>query len=343
MRSHRMPRWEHWLLNSLDEPVARLDGVTGGSVTLQGLTRLGGHGDLDLDERGQGIDWLKYRVQSIYSTGTESWPVSTMMLSSPTEHYAGGRVSYKVGLLSKVAIVDEDAFDTGYSLPAGANIIDAVTTVLESTGETRIAVTRSDATLSNPQAWEAGESKLTIVNDLLTAAGYWTLWADGSGQYRVEPYLDPADRSVSWEFVQGEASIHMPDWEREQDLSSVPNRFICVGQGDDEAPPLVGVAENMDPDSPFSFQARGRWITRREDGVEATDQAVITQIAQRRLLEQMSPVEHVKARHAVVPLHPNEAILFSDSGFTRRLTVLNMSIPFTDDADVSAEWRRIGV
>lgn len=339
---HRKPRWEHWLLNELDEPISRLDGVVGGSVTLQGLTRLGGHGTLDLDDRGHEIDWMRHRVQSVYSTGSESWPVSTMMLSSPTENYSSVGLSYSVGLLPKTQVIDEDAYDHSFSVAAGANIINTAVSVLESTGETRIAVTPSSAVLSNPQAWDAGESKLTIINELLEAAGYWSLWCDGSGQFRVEPYVNPADREPAYEFVQGEHAVHMADWVREQDLSSVPNRFVAVGQGDDETPPLVGVAENHDPNSPFSFQARGRWITRTETGVEAVSQRVIDDLAQRRLLGLMSPVEHVQVTHAVLPLNPNDAVLFTDSGYSQKLTVQNMSIPFTFDADVSAEWRRTG-
>lgn len=339
------PSWEHWLLNSSDEPVMRLDGVTGGSVTLQGLTRLGGHGTLALDERrGQDIDWLKQRVQHVYHDGEGgSWAVATMLFTSPTEHYSEYVKSFEVSTLPKTQIIDEDSFEAEYSLAEGINIIDTVVGIIQSTGEARIAVTRSSATLANPQAWEAGESKLTIINDLLDAAGYWSLHVDGAGQFRVEPYVDPGDREAVHHFEQGEASVHFPDWTRSQDLSAVPNRYVCVGQGSDEEPPLVGVAENMDPDSPFSFQARGRWITRREDGVEASSQQVIDQLAQRRLLAAMSPVEHVKATHKMLDLAPNDAIRFTDSGYSRKLTIQNMTIPFTFDAHILAEWRRIGV
>lgn len=343
MWSHRKPRWEHWLLNTADEPIRKLDGVKGGSIQLQGLTRLGGHGTLEL-QHVEEIDWMRHRVQSVYDPGTgdPAWPVGTMMLSSPDEQRTQFGVSYSVGLLPKTQVVDEDAFDQTFSVAAGANIINTAVGVLESTGETRIAVTPSSAVLANPQAWDAGVPKLTIINELLEAAGYWSLWVDGGGQFRVEPYVDPADREPAYEFVQGSDSIHFPEWSRDQDLSSVPNRFVCVGQGDDETPPLVGVAENTDPDSPFSFQARGRWVTRTEEGVEAASQAVIDQLARRRLLDAMSPVEHVRARHALIPLNPNDAILFTDSGFSERLTVQNMTVPFTWDAVVDAEWRRTG-
>lgn len=339
----RRPRWAHFLLNEHDEQLARLDGVTGGGISLRGLTRLGGSGTLELDDRGQDIDWMRHRVQSVYDpgvVGVDAWPVATMLLSSPAEQRDGFTRSWSVGLLPKTAVVDEDAFTSMFSLAKGTNIVDAVVSVIRSTGEDRIAVTPSDAVLANPQSWDAGVSKLTIVNELLESAGYWSLWCDGSGQFRVEPYTGPDDRPISYSFVEGEASIHSPEWQRDRDLSSVPNRFVVVGQGSDDAPPLVGVAENMDEDSPFSFQSRGRWITRSEEGVEGANQAVFTQLAQRRLLGAMSPVEHVKARHELVPVEPNDAIWFESGGYGGRLTVQNMTIGFALDSWVDAEWRR---
>lgn len=340
----RKPRWTHYLLNESDEPLGTLDGVTGGSITVQGLTRLGGHGTLELDDRGQGIDWMKHRVQSVYDPGVQGvdpWPVATMRLSSPGEKHDGFVTGYSVGLLPKTVVIDEDAFPSMFSLKKGANIVDAVVSVIRSTGEERIAVTPSDATLSNPQSWDAGVSKLTIVNELLEAAGYWSLWADGGGQFRVEPYTEPGERPLAYSFVEGDASIHSPEWERDQDMSSVPNRFIVRGQGDDEKPPLFGVAENTSEDSPYSYQARGgKWITRTEEGVEGATQAVFTQLAQRRLRDAMSPVEHVKAKHELVPIDPNDAIWFESDGYAGRLTVQNMTIGFALDAWVDAEWRR---
>lgn len=340
----RQPRWRFTLLDRNDQPLRRLDGVTGGDVKVEALTRLGGSGSLALDERGQGIDWMSHRVQAVYDpgiSGVDGWPIATMLFTSPHLTRQDGLIGYSVELLPKLAVIDEDATETGYSLAAGANIVDAVVALIESTGETRISATPSDKVLANPQTWPAGESKLTIINDLLTSAGYWSLWCDGSGLFRVEPYLSPADRPVAYRFEAGQASIHKAGWEREQDLASVPNRYVVVGQGTDEEPPLVGVALNEDPDSPFSFQARGRWITRTETGVEGADQAVFDQLAQRRLTDAMSPTGKLSVIHAPVPLEPNGRVAFRTAPVSVDATVMSMSYSFAWDTQVDAEWREI--
>lgn len=340
-----MNGWSFELLDSEDRPLDTLDGVTGGSAEIVAQSPLGGSGALELDDRqDMSIDWMRHRIRAIFSDGETSWPVGTFLLTSPVENHTEVGLTYSVGLLTKMNVPHEDTVEDRYTLPVGAAIIPTVVALLESTGETRIAVTASAATLTSGLTWEAGTSKLTIINDLLQAAGYWSLWCDGSGLFRVEPYVDPASRPVAFEFEHGERSLHFPDWNREQDHTSVPNRFVAVGQGDEEAPPLVGVATNEDPESPYSYQSRGRWITATEEGVEATSQAVIDQHAARRLMDAMTPVSRLAVTHAMLPLDPNDLVAFTPEDGRRRLaTVQRMTCSFKFDTDMQAEWREVFV
>lgn len=336
-----MIRWSFELLDSLDRPIGDLDGVTGGSAEIVAQSVLGGSGSLALDHR-QEIDWMSHRVRAVFHDGADSWPVGTFLLTSPTENHTTTGVTYDVGLLTKMNVPSEDTVADRYSVAAGTAIIPTVVALLESTGETRIAVTGSEVTLTSGLTWEAGTSKLTIINDLLQAAGYWSLWCDGSGLFRVEPYVDPAARPVSFEFEHGETSLHFPDWGREQDHTSVPNRFIAIGQGDEEEPPLIGIAKNEDPASPYSYQSRGRWITATEEGVEGETQTVFDQYAARKLREAMTPVARLTVTHAMLNLDPNALVAFTPEDGKRRLaTVQRMSMGFTFDTDIRAEWREV--
>lgn len=336
-----MIRWSFQLLDSEDRPLGDLDGVTGGSAEVVAQSTLGGSGSLALDHR-RDINWMAHRVRAVYTDGVESWPVGTYLLTSPTENHTETGVTYDVGLLTKMNVLHEDTVAERYSVTAGTAVTPTVVALIESTGETRIAVTDSDSVLTSGMTWEAGTSKLTIINDLLQAAGYWSLWCDGSGLFRVEPYVDPARRPVSFEFEHGERSLHFPDWGREQDHTSVPNRFIAIGQGDQDESPLIGVATNEDPDSPYSFQSRGRWITAIEEGVEGETQTVFDQYAARKLREAMTPVARLTVTHAMLNLEPNALVAFTPEDGRRRLaTVQRMSVDFSFDTDVSAEWREV--
>jgi hypothetical protein len=336
-----MIRWSFELLDSQDRPLGDLDGVTGGSAEVVALSVLGGSGSLELDHRGD-IDWMSHRVRATFHDGDVSWPVGTFLLSSPTERHTEFGVRYDVGLLTKMNVLAEDTVEDRYSVAVGTLVVPLVVSLIKSAGESRIAATDSTATLTSSLTWEAGTSKLTVINDLLQAIGYWSLWCDGSGLFRVEPYVNPADRPVSFSFEHGEASVHFPEWEREQDLSSVPNRFIAVGQGDEEEPPLVGVATNENPDSPFSYQARGRWITATEEGVEADSQQVIDAHAAKKLRDLMDPVSRLTVRHAMVDLEPNQLVEFTpEDGLRRLATIQRMRVSFDPFTDVDAEWREV--
>lgn len=341
----RRPTWRFRLLDRDDHDLGVLDGVKGGSVEVAALSRLGGSASITIDDRGQGIDWMSHRLQVVYNpgiTGADPWPIATMLFTAPRRRQYETHAVHEVTLLPKMAVIDEDTVDGVYALAAGTEIIPTVVALIQSTGETRIAATASDATLTNALVWEAGTSKLTVINDLLQAAGYWSLWCDGGGLFRVEPYRLPTERPTSFEFAAGQASIHWPEWDREQDLSSVPNKFLVIGQGTDTAPPLVGTALNEDTNSPFSYQARGRWITATETGVEGDSQAVFDQLAQRRLLDAMSPVGKLTVTHGIVPLEPNQRVTFRPQSFaSRSATVQRMTYDLAMDGQCKAEWREI--
>lgn len=341
----RQPRWQFTLLDRYDRPLRSLDGVTGGSREVVAQARLGGSASLTIDERGQAIDWLSHRVQVTYDPGipgVDPWPRGVYLLTSPNEHHDEFGITYEVGLQTKMLIIDADSAEARFSVAPGVPVTPIVRTLIESTGETRISVTPSAATLTSGLTWDAGTSTLTIINDLLGAIGYWSLWCDRNGVFRVEPYLDPEKRPIAYSFRHGSESVHMPGWDREQDHSSVPNRFIAVGQGDETTEPLVGVALNENPDSPYSFQARGIWFTETEEGVEADSQATIDAIAARRLRDRMNPVARLSVTHAVLPLEANDLVEFIPEDGVRRLaTVQRMADNFTFDTDSRVEWREV--
>lgn len=342
----RDTRWSYMHLNRHDEPIGLLDGVTGAKVRIVAQSPLGGSGEMTLTECGQDIDWMRDRVQIIYDPGipgVEPWPVATFMFTSPTVRHTSLTTSYAVTLTTKVAVIDSATVPAGFSIPAGTNAVDAVVQLIQSTGETRIAVTPSDAVTTNMIVFDEGATKREVINKLLTeVAGYWSLWCDGSGQFRVEPYLDPALRPVAFEFKAGPTSVHRPAYEREFNASAVPNVFRVYCEGDEENPPIVGEYVNEDPDSPYSLPSRGFEVSQPPERVEVATVQEANDLARRRLLDQMAPVARLKAEHALVPLEPNQVVRFTPSrGPAVLATVQSMAFDCVMNGHVSAEWREV--
>lgn len=346
----RTPSWSFTLLDAQDRPLGNIShAVRGGRCEMAYFERLGGSAEVELSDRGDRIDFMRHRLAVTYDPGVaglDPLPIGVYTFASPKlNRLAAAARRWTVAMYPKTDIIDTDSFAESFSLAAGTPIIPAVVSIIQSSNETRIAVTPSDATLTTPQVWEAGISKLTIINDLLTSAGYGSLWCDGSGQFRVEPYIEPGARPVLRTFAAGDWSIHYPEWSREQELSNVPNRVVVVAEGTDDQPCIVGVAENWNSDSPFSIPSRdGRVITRREEVSDISSQGEADALAQRYLIGGMSPVATLEVTHGIVPLNPGDAISFESEGEpVRRATVQRMEMEFRDGSQCRATWREVSI
>lgn len=326
LTGHRVEDWWVELLDRNDTPLGRLRGVTGGRLDQNVHAIISGGGTLHLQDLGQDIDWLSARVQPWYSVaGHEPWPLGIFLPSAPTAGYSPTGRRWSVELLDKLAILDQDKVDGSYSLPAGTNVTLAVQEVIMSAGEDRVAITASSETLTSGMVWEAGTSKLRIVNDLLASINYFSLRADGHGRYVAQPYTRPEDRELNWEFLEGARAIHSPDFTRDEDLASVPNKVVLVSSAAIDEPAMVGVATNEDPSSRFSYQSRGRWITHTEDLVEATSQEVLDGLAARKLADLSAATATLSVEHAALPLQLNDAVRFVTAGVETRGVVQKMS------------------
>jgi hypothetical protein len=145
-------------------------------------------------------------------------------------------------------------------------------------------------------------SKLSVVNDLLNAANYWSLNADPLGWLTSAPYQAPETRGVDWFFSDDPSGggLYLDGWDYDQDFSQAPNRLIAIQKVDGEDPPLVAIAEDTNPESKLSFPGRGRWVAKTET-VEAPDQDTLDQIAARRLREAQSVAITLTVEHPFQP------------------------------------------
>ncbi|ROR95521.1 hypothetical protein EDD28_0077 [Salana multivorans] len=292
-------------------------------------------------DSGFPIDWIDDRVRIYKTVEDQEFLIGTLMTTWPTEYQRPTGVEVTIGLVGKVAVLERDKVDTAYSLAAGANVVDAVKALIASTGETAMAVTPSPKTLREGMVWPPATSRREIINDLLQSINYMSIHCDRQGRYIIAPWIAPADRPIAYEFREGETSIHLPTWQREADLSTVPNKFIAVSPGTDEEPALVGVATNENPNSPFSYQGRGnRWITERDTAVEAPDQTTIDAIAARRLQGFLSPTAALLVQHAFRPeCLPHARVRFVSQGTDTTATIRRQVMTCGSTDLVEAEWR----
>ena len=329
--SHRQVSIEVMLLDRAEQEKGLLRGVVGGEVTLSASTRLKSSGSLELIDLGQDINWASDRVRITYKIASgASWPLGVFLLAAPTKTYRDGGATWKVELLSKLTLLDEDCVEAPTQVGTAVPALAPLQFALVDMGKADI--TESAALLASTMTWEAGTPRLTIFNDVLEAIGYWSMNVSGAGAFQIRPYVPPAQRPLSWRFKEGETSIHLPEWSREQDLAGIPNKVILVSQGGDTKPALVGIARNMNPSSPTSYPTRGRWITHTETGVEASTQEVITQLAEKKLLEAQTAIAKIEIEHLPVPIWTNDLVEFSSQGVQTRATVQSIKYTLSPEA-----------
>lgn len=341
LTGHRVERFRVELLTRSESSKGDLDGVSGGRLEWNAMADLPGGGTIELTDRDQDINVSLDRVRIWWEVvGVEEWALGVYVLSAPSTQYTDAGSSREITLLDKVTVLREDVLTTTLQVPAGSNIVDAAVGQIVAAGESRIAATPSDATLTNALTWDPGTSRLQVVNDLLEVAGYWAVWTDRLGQFRLEPYVAPADRPVVWEFVEGDTAIHSPSWERELALWEATNTVVYTSQADDDGDVWTAVAVDDNPDSPTSTVSMGRVLNPIvEENVEASSQADLQARAERRLLDNSNVVGKLNVSHAPVPVWFNEAVLFRSQGHEARATIRTMSLDLTPGALVSAEWR----
>ena len=358
LTGHRQTRWVAWLCDETDALVRELDEFAGGSLENDRNADIRGGGSIELRSApGEGapdIDWGSARIrieQHITGLDPTPWGVYLPEVPEVTWHDEQGTMACTVSLMDKTVIPSQDQPTDTYSLAAGTNIVATVVSILTSLGETRVAAEESSLTLPADRSWPVDEdtSWLTIINDLLSVAGYYALWCDAEGIYQIGPNRpSSSDDTPAWTFTyggdgHGGSSLYQPEWQQSEDWYSVPNRVILVSQGDDETPALTATATNTDPASKYSTVSRGRVITTKETGVEAADLATLTALARTRLESLTTSVTNINITTAPLPLWPNDRVDLVTPSRDGRVacTVSSWSISLEPGGLMEHSWREV--
>ncbi|MEX1078876.1 MAG: hypothetical protein WED09_07195 [Homoserinimonas sp.] len=376
--SHRYELLEHDPLTGADSLIGFLDGVEpGGSLSWSSGTRVKKSGNLEVLDipvaaaglvRVGDIGLVTTRIRPVLVVeGLPELPLGVYVVTASPEAWSDTGRTFQLELHEKSTVLDQDAVEESFTADAVTPVLDVVKAVVESAGE-RISVDGSDTrTLTSPLVWDAGTSKLSIVNDLLSALNYNSLWMDGEGAFRATPYERPASRSIRYamlndedgnrlvrELIHGDESIYSPEWNRDRDTYGVPNKVVAVQSGTGEGEPLSGSAMNENPESPFSYQTRGRWIVRPLGGVEVPDysgevdpiaatEAFLDAKALQSLIASSAVQAAVSVKCLPIPVELLEAVRFESTpaGIDARHTVRSVDLSLTFDGLMSLELQEV--
>lgn len=217
-------------------------------------------------------------VDGSYTLGL---PMGLFALNVPRKRFEPGMESWEVTASDNGIHLMEATTTAAYTVAASANYLTGTNAVRDILNDLGLAHALPTTTLTLPVArtWPAGTPWLRVVNDLLHAAGMYSLWFDAQGVARARAYDDLSTRTPDVTYT-GEDFVLIPITE-DSETTRLANQVVAVVD-DPSRSPLSSVKTNADPDSPISTISLGRTITKVLNS-DAADQTTLDAIAENYL------------------------------------------------------------
>lgn len=261
------------------------------------------------------IDFTSDRLRPYMKLKTErgnlTYPLGVFMMSSPARRSVAGAINRTVDCYDKTQILEDDRFDTRYTVPAGTAYTAAVTNIILSAGITQSNIIQSELETATAIEFPLGTSKLKACNDLLAAINYSQLYADSFGYLRAIPYQDPTTRAIDASYATDKVSIVQPGAQEELDIFFAPNKIVRYLENA-ERQYLISSATNDDPNSKLSTVSRGRTIVDIKAVSDIANQSTLDAMVA-RILAESKVYQKITFETLNIPNHEYNDCLYVDN------------------------------
>lgn len=282
-----------------------VDGVLdGGTITRNSLSQLKASATIPYAiEPNIGNDLLRVYSTSVFPDGdVVTIAHGTFLVATPTTSYDGEAQTGDMTLYSVLQNLADEYFAESYVVTAGANAVAAAREIAESAG-LNVVASESNTLLNSDSVYTADfGTKLTVVNDLLSVAGFGSADVDGYGNVLFSPYVSPANKTASVTFSDTTTKIFDSLVVREYDTFSVPNVVQAIYSSAQNDTYLFAEAVNDNPASEFSTVSKGRRIVEQIWVTDCESLAALQTVADNGLEDKTSAVESYEITHTYVPL-----------------------------------------
>ena len=196
-----------------DKVTGRITSVPDGAEIVGGTVRHGAydpvHGTCELTIT-KALDWQHVWLrpwQSVTALGrTVKAPLGVFRPTMPELPMGSEPLIFTVSGADRLSLL-QDSMDDSQVSPAAVSVLAEVTraiTAAQVPGRILADSTAASTLLTYDMVWALDasdpDSYLRWINDLLGSVAYRALWADLSGDFRVEQYRPPEQRPASWLF-----------------------------------------------------------------------------------------------------------------------------------------------
>ena len=239
------------------------------------------------------LDWLNHRIKAYFrlKVGKEyiEWPLGIFIPSTGSRRKTISDIN-SIECYDNGLILTEDKITSRYFIANGTSYATAISSLLNSSGIWKVNIPGTNKVISMDKEWEAGTSKIDVVNQLLGEINYTSLWCDENGYFRAAPYVLPTLREVEYEYRTDQKSIILLDGRTEEtDLFNTPNRWV-VTASNPEKQVLTASYTNSNPVSKTSTVLRGRVITDFRQIDDIADQTTLNSYVEKIAYEASSSI-----------------------------------------------------
>lgn len=293
-----------------------------------------------------GSDLARIYFDATFEDGTtEHVALGTFSVATPKRDVHGALSEWDVKLSGRLADVNEDEFERPVTIPAGSYAVAEAAAILQGCGLDVIADESSwqlsaDWVVGLGNNDESPTSKLAVVNQLLSLAGFSSAITDGHGRALLRKYRDPADRNPSHTFAEGPLARFLSEAKDERDVSDVANVVVVVYSTQDAE--TIGVAYDDDPRSPYSTATLGRRKVKRYSYQDGATQAQADAKAAELLRTQQSVIHRVTLSHVYAPVTCTDVVgvEWPTAGISDTFAIRTQSIQLGAGCLTKSELRR---
>jgi hypothetical protein len=217
--SNRTMKFRYDLLSSTNAYKAPLTTVISASVANNNLAQIKRTARFKIRDDGA-INYLSDRIKPyaqllMNDGGYAEFPLGVFLLSTPPRTAEpSGKIRREVDAYDQLQVLMDDVVDVRYTVTAGTNYIVAIKALLDSAGITLQNLTATISVLPAARDWDPGTTKLKIINDLMGAINYRSLFFDEDGIATAMPYQSPAARASEYTYIDDSLSVTYPEVEQ---------------------------------------------------------------------------------------------------------------------------------
>lgn len=216
-------------------------------------------------------------------------PLFTGLTISPSQDIRGSWYERKIQCYSVLKPASDVILARGWYVSKDISCATVIKQLLEPV-KAPIVFEDSSATLDNPLVAQAGETNLSMVENILEAMN-WNLRIGGDGRITIGEYTkDPIAifDAINFDVIETKVQV-------ERDWYDCPNVFMAVTSY------ATAIAKDEDEDSPLSIQNRGREIWMYEDNCAVSMSESLDEYAKRRLKQEQQYLTSISYDRRYVP------------------------------------------